>query len=149
MKDTINQQHDNAPNGSAPPVSREHSAESISDLIRDLATDLSSLFGKEIALAKSEVGESVSDAKAALGAIATGAAVSMAGLVVLLISAVYGLSNIVAPWLAALIVGMAALLVGYMMVSAAKKKFSKDSMAPDRTLASAQKDKATLKRATQ
>lgn len=149
MKDATNQQQDTAPNGSAPPAHREHGAESISDLIRDLATDLSSLLGKEIALAKSEVGESVTDAKVALGAIATGAAVSMAGLVVLLMSAVYGLSNIVEPWLAALIVGAAALLVGYMMVSGAKKKFSKDSMAPDRTLASAKKDKATLQRATQ
>lgn len=149
MKDAMTQQHDNSTNASAPAAGREHGAESISELIRDLATDLSSLFGKEIALAKSEISESVSDAQTALGAIATGAAVAMAGLVVLLMSAVYGLSNIVEPWLAALIVGVAALLVGYMMVSAAKKKFSKNAMAPDRTMASAKKDKATLKRATQ
>lgn len=131
-----------------PSASREHGAESIADLIRNLATDLSTLLGKEIELAKSEVGESVAEAKTAVGAIATGAAIAMAGLVVLLMSAVYGLSNVVEPWLAALIVGAVALLVGYLMVGSAKKKMSANAIVPDRTLDSTKKDKDTLKRAT-
>lgn len=149
MKDTIKQEHNGAPIPPAPAASREHGAESIADLIRNLATDLSTLLGKEIQLAKSEVGESVSEAKAALGAIATGAGIAMAGLVVLLLSAVYGLSNIVDPWLAALIVGAAALLIGFAMVGAAKKKITESAVVPERTLDSAKKDKDTLKRATQ
>ncbi|MDO8862451.1 phage holin family protein [Haliea sp. E1-2-M8] len=140
----MNQEHETAPNV---PASREHGNESIADLIRDLATDLSSLLGKEIQLAKAEVGESVSEAKTAVGALATGAAIAMAGLVVLLMSAVYGLSNVVEPWLAALIVGAAALLIGYVMVHSAKGKMSASSMVPDRTLDSAKKDQETLKRA--
>ncbi|MDI5891555.1 phage holin family protein [Halomonas rhizosphaerae] len=131
-----------------PSASREYGADSIADLIRNLATDLSTLLGKEIELAKSEVGESVAEAKTAVGAIATGAAIAMAGLVVLLMSAVYGLSNVVEPWLAALIVGAVALLVGYLMVGSAKKKMSANSIVPDRTLESTKKDKETLKRAT-
>ncbi|AMC99710.1 phage holin family protein [Halomonas chromatireducens] len=144
----MKQKHEMAQGGSAPAESREHGTESIADLIRNLATDLSTLLGKEIELAKSEVGESVSEAKTAVGAIATGAAIAMAGLVVLLMSAVIGLSNVVDPWLAALIVGTVALLVGYLMVSSAKKKMSAHSIVPDRTLASTRKDKETLKRAT-
>lgn len=129
-------------------TSREHGSESVTDLIRNLANDLSALLGKEIELAKAEVGESVSQVQTAVAAIATGAALAMAGLVVLLMSAVSGLSNVVEPWLAALIVGAAALLIGYMMVASAKKKMSANSMMPDRTLESAKKDQETLKRAT-
>ncbi len=143
------EQHNTAPVTPEPETSRNRGSESISDLIRDLATDLSTLLGKEIELGKSEVRESVSEAQTAVGAIVTGAVVAMAGLVVLLMSAVYGLSNLVEPWLAALIVGAAALLIGYLMVSSAKKKMSANSMVPDRTLGAAQKDKATLKRTIQ
>lgn len=127
----------------------EHGTESITDLIRNLATDLSSLLAKEIQLAKAEVGESVSEVQTAIGAVATGASIAMAGLVVLLMSAVYGLSNVVDPWLAALIVGAAALLIGFLMVGSAKKKMSAYSIVPDRALESAKKDQQALKRATQ
>lgn len=126
----------------------EHGTESIADLIRHLATDLSTLLGKEISLAKSEVRESVSEVQTAVGAIVTGATTAIAGLVVLLMSAVYGLSNVVEPWLAALIVGASALLIGYLMVNSAKQKMSASSMVPDRTMESAKKDKETLERAT-
>ncbi len=142
-------EHKTAPVAPAPPTNRQNGAESITDLIRNLATDVSTLLGKEMELAKSEVRESVSEVKTAVGAIATGAALAMAGLVVLLMSAVYGLSNVVEPWLAALIVGAAALLIGYLMVHSAKEKMSASAVVPDRTLESAKKDTATIKRSIQ
>ena len=131
-----------------PVVTNGHgrNAESIPHLIRDLATDLSTLLGKEIQLAKAEAREAATDVKAAVGAVATGAVVALAGLVILLMSAVYGLSNIVAPWLAALIVGAAALLIGFIMVKGGQKKMSASSLAPDRTLDSVKKDTETLTR---
>lgn len=124
-------------------------AESITDLVRHLATDISMLLRKELALAKSEVGESVTQAQTAIGAIVTGATIATAGLVVLLMSAVYGLSSVVAPWLAALIVGAAAFLIGFVMISSAKKKLSAGALAPERTMESHDKDKDTLQRAVQ
>lgn len=142
-------EHETAPGTPASAASHNHGTESITDLIRHLATDVSTLLGKEMALAKSEVRESVSEVQTAVGAIATGAAVAMAGLVALLMSAIYGLSIIVAPWLAALIVGAGALLVGYLMVSSAKKKISASAIVPDRTIDSAEKDKETIKRTLQ
>lgn len=145
---TMKQEHKTGSVAPGPDANREHSSHSISEMVRDLATDLSTLLRKEVALAKSEVGESVSEAKTAVGALATGAAVAMAGLVVLLMSAVYLLSNVVDPWLAALIVGAVALLIGFMMVAAAKKKMSASSMVPDRTMDSMKKDTETAKRAT-
>lgn len=145
----MNHEHQPTSVSPAPATGQERNPESITDLIRHLATDLSTLLSKEVELAKSEVGESVSEAKAAVGAMATGGAIAMAGLVVLLMSAVYGLSDIVAPWLAALIVGAAALLIGFIMVSSAKKKMTASSFVPDRTVESAKKDKDTLERAAQ
>ncbi len=149
----MNQETRTPPVRTAPTASREHGreygAESITGLIRNLATDVSTLFGKEMALAKSEVRESVSEVKTAVGAIATGAAIAMAGLVILLLSGVYGLSNVVDPWLAALIVGAAALLVGFLMVNAAKKKMSESGIVPERMVASAKKDKETFERSIQ
>ncbi len=144
----MNHQYDVAPSVSAPSTNRDRSGDSIADLIRSLATDVSRLLSSELALAKSEVRESVSEVQTAVGAIAIGAALAMAGLVVLLMSGVYGLSNVVEPWLAALIVGAAALLVGYMMVHSAKAKMSASSLAPDRTIESARKNVETLQRAT-
>lgn len=143
----MNQGHKAAPVAPAPAASREHGSESITDLIRNLASDLSTLLGKEMQLAKSEIRETVSEVQTAVGAIATGTAIAMAGLVVLLMSGVYGLSNVVDPWLAALIVGAAALLIGYVMVHSAKEKASASSIVPDRTLDSAKKDVDTLERA--
>lgn len=144
----MKQEHETAPAAQGPEGSREHSSESTTDLVRHLATDLSTLLRKEIELAKSELRESVSEAQTAVGAIASGAVIAIAGLVVLLMSAVYGLSNVVEPWLAALIVGAAALLVGYLMVGSAKKKLSADSAVPERTVESTKKDKETVQRAT-
>lgn len=138
-----------APVAPVPSPKRERSGESITDLVRNLATDLSTLLGKEIELAKAEVRGSVSEVQTAVGAIATGTAIAAAGLVILLMSAVYGLSNVVEPWLAALIVGAAALLVGYVMVHSAKKALNSSSIVPERTVESAKKDKETLERATQ
>jgi hypothetical protein len=144
----MKQDRSNSPVSPATTATRERGADSIPELIRNLATDLSDLLGKEIALAKAEVRENVNEVKTAIGAAATGGAIALAGLVILLLSAVYGLSNVVEPWLAALIVGAAALIIGYIMVKGAQKKMSANSLAPERTIESAKKDTETLKRAT-
>jgi cell division protein FtsN len=68
----------------------------------------------------------------------------MAGLVVLLLAGVYALSNVVEPWLAALIVGLLAMVVGFMMVKAGQKKFEADSLKPQHTINSLQKDKNAI-----
>lgn len=143
----MKQEHEGTPVTPMPAANRERGGDSITNLVRNLATDLSTLLGKEIELAKSEARESISEVKTALGALVTGAAMVTAGLVVLLLSAVYGLSNVVDAWLAALIVGASALLIGYLMVHSAKKKVSASSLAPERTIESTQKDKETVRRA--
>ena len=51
----------------------------------------------------------------------------------------------VAPWLAALIVGAVATLIGFAMVQAGKKKLQSESLRPDRTIDSLRRDKDTIR----
>lgn len=133
--------------GMQPPASASQDA-SVGSLLKQLAQEIPALFGKELALAKSEVRESVQATKAGVAAVATGGAVAMGGFLILLLAAVYGLSNVVEPWLAALIVGGITLLIGLGMVSAGKKKFEVQSFTPDRTIDAMRKDKNALQERT-
>lgn len=117
---------------------------SIGSLLKQLARELPLLFTKELALAKAEARESITAAKAGVAAVSAGGAVMLAGLIILLMAAVYGLSNVMAPWLAALIIGVAALIVGWAMVTAGKKQFDADALKPDHTIHSLRKDKDAL-----
>jgi hypothetical protein len=103
------------------------------------------LFTKELALAKAEMRENLRATKAGVAAVATGGAVMLAGLIVLLMAAVYGLNNVLPSWLSALIVGAAAVIVGWVMVSAGKKQFGVESLKPDHTIHSLQKDAGDIR----
>jgi len=123
----------------AVPSTREDD-NSIGGLLRQLAHEIPMLFTKELALAKAEMRENLRATKAGVAAVATGGAVMLAGLVILLMAGVYGLATVLPAWLSALIVGAAALIVGWIMVSAGKKQFEPGSLKPDHTLHSLHKD---------
>lgn len=118
---------------------------SIAGLVRQLTREVPSLFTKELALAKAEITEALNTTKAATISMASGGIVLMAGFIMLLLSAVLGLSRVMAPWLAALIVGGVVCIVGLVMVSAGKKKLDPAAFKPERTINSMQKDKEAVK----
>jgi hypothetical protein len=118
---------------------------SIGGLLKQLAREIPLLFTKELALAKSELRENLRATGAGVAAVATGGAVMLAGLVILLLAGVYGLSLVMPSWLAALIVGAAALVIGWVMVAAGKKQFEPDALKPDHTLHSLHKDAAAIR----
>ncbi|WP_120993348.1 phage holin family protein [Stutzerimonas urumqiensis] len=118
---------------------------SVGGLLRQLTREVPSLFTKELALAKAELSESLRATKAGAASVATGGAVLMAGFIILLMAGVYALSNVMEPWLAALIVGGVVCIVGALMVSAGKKKFQASSFKPDRTINSINKDKEAVR----
>ena len=120
-------------------------AESTTSLLRRLVNDLGLLVAQELALLKAETTESIGDLKAATASIATGGAVAFMGAFFLLLSAVYGLSNVVDPWLAALIVGGVVTLIGLVMLASGRSKLAPRSMAPSRTAASIRKDAEMIK----
>ncbi|KJH83002.1 phage holin family protein [Pseudomonas sp. KSR10] len=127
------------------PGLRTESDSSVGGLLRQLTHEVPSLITKELALAKAELSESIRATKAGAASVATGGAVLLGGFIVLLMSAVYGLSKVMEPWLAALIVGGVVVVIGLIMVSAGKKKFEASSFKPERTIHSVNKDKEAVK----
>lgn len=126
-------------------ITRPRDTESVASLIRRLADEVTELFGQELALFKTETMGAIGDTRTAIGSLATGGAVLFAGFLFLLFAAYLGLANVVEPWLAALIVGGVAVIVGWIMVSAGKKKLEPSSFRPRRTEESLKKDRDMVK----
>src|SRR5690606_28575575 len=108
--------------------------DSVPSLIRGLAHDLTTLFSKEVSLAKAEMREAASGMKKGVSSMAVGGGLAFSGLLVLLFSAVYGLATVMSLWLSALIVGAVALLIGYALIKAGSKKMEPGAFVPERTL---------------
>lgn len=127
-----------------------HAADSdpvgVGSLLRQLMREVPELFTKELALAKAELQHNLNTLKAGTAAVAAGAIVLLAGFIIVLLAAVYALAMVVAPWLAALIVGAITMIVGFVMLQSGKKQFEPGQLAPDRTLHAMQQDKDALKR---
>ncbi|MBC3361877.1 phage holin family protein [Pseudomonas sp. SWRI154] len=119
---------------------------SVMGLLRQLTHEVPSLFTKELALAKAEFQASLNSLKAGIAGVAGGAMVLLAGFIILLMAVVYGLSTMMAPWLAALIVGVVAMIIGFVMVQSGKKQFEPSHFKPDRTLDALNKDQEALRR---
>lgn len=133
-------------NPEIPPRTTADSDPSLLGLVRQLAHEVPALIGEELALAKAEIRDSIQTAKAATAALAGGAVFMLAGLVILLMAAVYGLALVMAPWLAALIVGVVAMVVGFVMVQSGKKQLESSQLTPERTMNSLHKDKDAIQR---
>ena len=127
------------------PAMNSQSDSSVGGLLRQLTHEVPSLITKELALAKAELSESLRATKAGAASVASGGAVLMGGFIMLLLAAVYGLSEVMEPWLAALIVGAVVTVIGLIMVSAGKKKFEASSFKPERTIHSMNKDKEAVR----
>ena len=123
--------------------------ESTPSLLRRLVDDVGTLYAQEISLLKAETTRAIGDMKTATMSIAMGGAVTFLGLIFLLLAAVYGLSNVVDPWLAALIVGGVVTLIGIIMLATGRRKLEPSSIAPRRTAASLRKDTEMIKGVSQ
>jgi hypothetical protein len=120
-------------------------AASVPSLLRQLTSEVTTLFSKEVSLARAEVREAVRGIKTGIIALMAGAIVLLAGFIVLLMAGVYGLATRMELWQAALIVGGAVTLIGLIMVASGKSKFGADALKPDRTVRSLRQDRDTMK----
>jgi xanthine/uracil permease len=108
--------------------------------------EVSTLFRKEIALAKAEVSEAASEAKAGAISLVAGGAILFAAVLVLLAAIVLLLAERMDPWLAALIVAVVVAVIGFVMIQSGKKKLDPSSFRPERTQDSLRKDKEMVQR---
>lgn len=113
---------------------RPKSDRSVAALLSELASDAAMLIRQEIALFKAELNEKLGRLGQGVGAVAAGGLFAFSGWLVLLAAAVLGLSNVVAPWLAALIVGLAVLVLGLGLLFFGRSRIDADALVPRRTL---------------
>jgi hypothetical protein len=107
----------------------------LGDLFADLSRDTAMLVHKEVELARTEVSEMLSRIARHVAFIAVGGFLAYAGLLVLLAACVVLLQVAGLTWWAsALIVGIVAALVGYLLVLRGVSALQKASLVPTETI---------------
>lgn len=123
---------------------------SLGSLLSDLSRDITTLFRKEIELARAETSEKVTQSLVAVGAIAAGALLALAALIVLLQALVIAITELgVPPALSALIVGVVVAAVAYGLVHKGTNDLKAGSLAPSRTINSLKRDAQVAKEQVQ
>jgi xanthine/uracil permease len=122
---------------------------SIGALVSELSQETTTLLQQEIALAKTEMSEKVSQVSTALISLALGGLVLFAGLLVLLDAVVFGISEVMplhlTPWLPALIVGVVVVIIGAILLQKGRSNLQTSNLIPQRTVTSLQRDKDMVK----
>ena len=119
---------------------------SLKDLVGDLTTSVSTLFRKEIELARAETSEKINQAGMAVGSIAAGGILALAALIVLLQALVIALAELgLAPALSALIVGGIVAIIAFALIYKGTNDLKVGNLAPTRTADSLRRDAEMVK----
>jgi drug/metabolite transporter (DMT)-like permease len=119
---------------------------SLKELLADLTHSVTALFRKEIELARAEISEKLSQAGVAAGAVAAGAILALAALIVLLQALVIALSEVgVAPALSALIVGGVVAIIAFALIYKGMNDLKASNLAPTRTVEALRRDAHMVK----
>lgn len=121
---------------------------SIGTLLTRLAEDAMALARNEIALAKSEARGLVRDVKMSVVPFAIAGGVLLAGALTLVAALVLALAEVMEPWLAALVVSVVLLVIGWALLKAGQRKWAGIGDGLDRTQQSLQKDATVVARRT-
>lgn len=118
---------------------------SLGELFSELSQETSTLFRKEVQLAKAEISGKASQAGKNAGLLIGGGAVAYAGFLILLLAAVFGLAEVMPEWLAALIVGIVVAGIGFVLAQKGMSDLKEINPAPQRTIETLKEDKEWLK----
>lgn len=140
----------------SPPRSFRDASEerSLGELFKRLRDETTTLFRKEIQLAKVEGLEKARSFGRHGTVLGIGGALAFGGLLMLLLGLSYGLSALLitagvsqlnAAWLGPLIVGVVVALVGYLMVRKGINGMKRESPVPEQTLRSLQENQEWVK----
>jgi hypothetical protein len=115
---------------------------SLADLFSELVRETSTLVRQEVQLAKAELRESATEAGKGIASLVVGGAIAYAGFLALLAAVILALGEAgVSWWLAALIVGVVVIIVGYVLISRARSALQASSLVPRRTIQTLKEDK--------
>ena len=117
----------------------------VAALLSDLAGETSTLVRQEIALFKAELNEKLGRMGVGAGALAAAGVLAFTGWLALVAAAILGLSIVLAPWLAALIIGILVIALGAGLALFGKSRLKVDALVPRRTLNSLREDQAWIR----
>lgn len=134
------------PSTSTSAADDERESQSAFGLLRRLTDELATLLRQELSLAAGEMARSMRALLAGAVSVAVGGAVLFAGVLVLVAAAVLGLATVLAPWLAALVIGAAIVIIGIVLVWGGIRSFDPSALKPARTAESLRRDKDVITR---
>jgi len=117
----------------------------LGDLFSDLASEMSELVRKEVALAKLEVGQKAKHVGKNLGYLVVGGAVAYAAMLAIIAAIIMLLDNVMPGWGAALLVGIVVATVGWLLISKARAALQATDMTPQQTVETLKEDAAWVK----
>ena len=120
--------------------------QSLAALFSRLIADASALVRSEVALAKAELSEAATNAKLGAATLGIALVVVLSGALSLIAALILGLAQVMAPWLAALLVGIALTGIGFAMLQLARNKMKVSAPTLQRTQSSLRADAAVLAR---
>jgi len=123
---------------------------SATDLFGSVVTQISTLFRKEMQLARAEMGEKVGEASGAAALIAIGGVLLLAGLIILLQALVTFLvyAGIPVAW-SQVTVFVVVGLIGYSMLRSGMNRLKATNLVPSRTAEQLSRDAAVVKEQVQ
>jgi uncharacterized membrane protein YqjE len=109
---------------------------SVPEVLQDIVGNLQEIIRSEFRLAKTELKEEAAEAARPAATFGAGLALAFYGIAFLLLAAVYGLSTVMAGWLAALLVGTILAVVAIALLSSSGKQLKRVNPSPDKTIQS-------------
>ncbi|HYN88657.1 MAG TPA: phage holin family protein [Ardenticatenaceae bacterium] len=114
---------------------------SLGELFAELSRETSNLVREEVALAKSEVRKTATEAGKDVGFMAAGGFVAYAGFLAIIAAIILVLGEFLPLWIAALLVGLVVAGIGYFLVQRGLSGFKNLQVAPQQTIETLKEDK--------
>jgi hypothetical protein len=112
-----------------------HDDRPVSQVVGDIIAKSQEILRSEVRLAKTEIKEEAAAWAKSFAVLAAGLLLAVFALGLLLLGAVYALSNVVEPWAAAVIVGVAIGILAALLGASGKRRLDHVDLKPEKTIA--------------
>jgi len=118
---------------------------SIPEVLQDIVGNLQEIIRSEFRLARAELKEEAARASKPFATFGLGLVFAFYGIGFLLGALLYGLTTLVAVWLAALLIGAVLAIVAIVLMSSSGKKLKRVNPTPDKTIRSLEENVLWMK----
>lgn len=128
-------------------MNEDHAIENkpLGDLFSDLASEMSELVRKEVALAKLEVSEKTKSVGRNVTYLLVGGAVAYSAMLAIIAAIVMLLDKVMPNWGAALLVGIVVAAIGWLLVGKALAALQATDVTPQQTVETLKEDAAWIR----